>query len=206
MQRSIGLRVGARSAALAASLVIVTGCGFDPDSRNSAPSAILGGGIDDELDAMALLDPAVYTKIGDCLESAKFQVYVGDPEWQQTWDEVGRTAAGLRGVCEDLAVNDPSALDAIHTEWVAWEIATGASVAETTPPPPPTVLTPTTPPPVLSSPDGCHPSYTPCIPIALDVDCKGPGNGPVFVVGPFQVIGYDEYNIDDGDGVACEPE
>ncbi|MET8650351.1 MULTISPECIES: excalibur calcium-binding domain-containing protein [Nocardia] len=52
---------------------------------------------------------------------------------------------------------------------------------------------------------GCHPSYTPCVPYASDVDCKGgSGNGPAYT-GRVQVIGPDEYDLDrDGDGIACE--
>ena len=42
------------------------------------------------------------------------------------------------------------------------------------------------------------------MPISRDVDCNGPGTAGVRR-GPIEVIGYDEYNIDDGDGVACEP-
>lgn len=40
-----------------------------------------------------------------------------------------------------------------------------------------------------------------------DVDCAGKGgNGPIFVQGPFRVVGEDVYDLDaDGDGIACEP-
>jgi len=55
--------------------------------------------------------------------------------------------------------------------------------------------------------DGCDPNYTPCVPIASDVDCAGGGgNGPAYVEGPIRVIGRDIYELDrDGDGIACEP-
>lgn len=51
----------------------------------------------------------------------------------------------------------------------------------------------------------CDPNYTPCVPIASDVDCAGGGgNGPAFVTGPVKVIGTDIYNLDaDGDGIGC---
>lgn len=57
-----------------------------------------------------------------------------------------------------------------------------------------------------SAPSGCHPSYTPCVPIASDVDrSSGSGNGPVYVDGPVQVTGPDEYDLDaDHDGIGCE--
>ena len=52
----------------------------------------------------------------------------------------------------------------------------------------------------------CHPSYSPCVPIASDVDCLGgSGDGPEYVAGPVDVIGPDEYRLDaDHDGIGCE--
>lgn len=65
------------------------------------------------------------------------------------------------------------------------------------PPPPPTTAAP--------APTGCHPSYTPCVQFASDVDCAGgSGNGPAYT-GFVTVIGPDEYGLDaDGDGQGCE--
>jgi hypothetical protein len=53
---------------------------------------------------------------------------------------------------------------------------------------------------------GCDPNYTPCVPIASDVDCAGgKGNGPAYVQGPVRVIGKDIYGLDaDKDGIGCE--
>lgn len=53
---------------------------------------------------------------------------------------------------------------------------------------------------------GCDPNYTPCVPVASDVDCAGgSGNGPAYVDGPVEIIGSDVYDLDrDGDGVACD--
>ncbi len=52
----------------------------------------------------------------------------------------------------------------------------------------------------------CDPNYTPCVPIASDVDCAGgSGDGPAYVDGPVRVTGTDIYDLDrDGDGVACD--
>lgn len=52
----------------------------------------------------------------------------------------------------------------------------------------------------------CDPNYTPCVPIASDVDCAGGnGNGPAYVEGPVKVIGKDIYRLDrDGNGIGCE--
>jgi hypothetical protein len=52
----------------------------------------------------------------------------------------------------------------------------------------------------------CDPNYTPCVPIASDVDCGGGrGNGPSYVWTPVTVIGTDIYGLDDdGDGTGCD--
>jgi endonuclease YncB( thermonuclease family) len=53
-----------------------------------------------------------------------------------------------------------------------------------------------------ASSDGCHPSYSPCLPIAGDLDCadvRALGKAPV------RVVGSDPYRLDgDGDGWGCE--
>jgi hypothetical protein len=60
----------------------------------------------------------------------------------------------------------------------------------------------------LTAGGDCHRSYRGvCLPPhALDVDCVGhEGNGPMFVTGPFRVVGHDDYHLDpDHDGIACE--
>jgi len=67
------------------------------------------------------------------------------------------------------------------------------------------VLTSPASPSATAEPAGCHPSYTPCLPITSDVDCVGgSGNGPVYT-GRVSVIGPDEYDLDrDGNGIGCE--
>ena len=52
----------------------------------------------------------------------------------------------------------------------------------------------------------CDPNYTPCVPIASDVDCAGgSGNGPAYVSGVVKVIGVDIYDLDrDNDGYGCD--
>jgi len=52
----------------------------------------------------------------------------------------------------------------------------------------------------------CDPNYSPCVPIATDVDCAGGrGNGPAYVKGPVRVIGKDIYRLDgDHNGIGCE--
>jgi endonuclease YncB( thermonuclease family) len=45
---------------------------------------------------------------------------------------------------------------------------------------------------------GCHPGYTPCLPLVADLDCGD-------VTGPVHVTGDDPYRLDaDGDGTGCD--
>ena len=62
-------------------------------------------------------------------------------------------------------------------------------------------------PPAPTATDNCDPNYTPCVPLADDVDCTGRhGDGPAYVTGPVQVIGDDIYHLDhNGDGTGCQP-
>lgn len=52
----------------------------------------------------------------------------------------------------------------------------------------------------------CDPNYSPCVPIASDVDCAGgSGNGPAYANGVVKVIGEDIYDLDrDNDGYGCD--
>lgn len=52
----------------------------------------------------------------------------------------------------------------------------------------------------------CDPNYSPCVPVASDVDCAGgSGNGPAYVQGPVRVIGKDIDKLDeDKNGIGCE--
>ncbi len=82
------------------------------------------------------------------------------------------------------------------------------STAVPTTPLPPTEIAPTPIPQQIALPaqSNCDPNYTPCVPIASDVDCAGgSGNGPAYVEGPVRVIGRDIYKLDsDHDGIGCE--
>ncbi len=57
--------------------------------------------------------------------------------------------------------------------------------------------------PVVPSPArGCHPSYTPCLPIVGDLDCA---DVRALGAAPVRVVGTDAYRLDgDGDGFGCE--
>ena len=57
-----------------------------------------------------------------------------------------------------------------------------------------------------TTPAACHPSYTPCVAIADDVDCaNGTANGPVWIDYWVSVHGLDDYGLDDdADGFGCD--
>jgi hypothetical protein len=53
--------------------------------------------------------------------------------------------------------------------------------------------------------DDCNANYSDCVPVAVDVDCAGGGNGPVYQRLPVKVVGIDIYHLDlDGNGEACD--
>jgi hypothetical protein len=130
------LMSSARLGILTGSLLLVSvGCAVKPGSHAEGANPIFGAGISDELDALAIVDPAVHAKVDDCVDSAKFKVYSGDPVWQQTWIDVGESDVGLRDFCEKMAARDPATFDKIHTDWVAWEafVAAENATPETVP-------------------------------------------------------------------------
>ena len=50
----------------------------------------------------------------------------------------------------------------------------------------------------------CNANYSGCVPVAVDVDCAGGGNGPVYLRSPARVVGIDIYHLDlNDDGRAC---
>jgi hypothetical protein len=57
-------------------------------------------------------------------------------------------------------------------------------------------------------PRRCDANYSGCVPVVIDVDCAGQGDGPVFLDDPSVVVmGQDIYDLDsDGDGLTCEPD
>jgi hypothetical protein len=53
--------------------------------------------------------------------------------------------------------------------------------------------------------DDCNANYGGCVPVAVDVDCAGGGNGPVYQRQPVEVVGIDIYHLDlDENGEACD--
>ena len=89
--------------------------------------------------------------------------------------------------------------------------ASTTTILTTTTTPPTTAAPTTTAPPVTTTAApvaSCHGSYQgECLTPGIgDYDCaSGSGNGPNYVYGTVQVVGYDEFDLDgDGDGLGCE--
>lgn len=108
---------------------------------------------------------------------------------------------------------DPATTTTVTTTPTTTTTTTTSVTTTTTMATPPTTPTPPVPPPtapyvstVPAPPAGCDPNYTPCVPVASDVDCAGgSGNGPAYVSGPVQVVGTDIYDLDhDDNGTGCE--
>jgi micrococcal nuclease len=72
----------------------------------------------------------------------------------------------------------------------------------------PTTTTTASPATTAPPASNCHPSYEgACLQMGIgDYDCLGgSGDGPNYVGGPVDVIGYDEFGLDrDNDGIGCE--
>jgi hypothetical protein len=128
--RTLNVCVGVLTVSL---LLVSIGCAVKPGAQSGGRDSMLGEGISDGFDALAMVDPEAPAKVDDCVESAKLKIYVGDAEWQQTWVDVGESDAGLRTFCEKLASWDPARFDRIHTDWVAWEAAVAAENGVPTP-------------------------------------------------------------------------
>jgi hypothetical protein len=66
--------------------------------------------------------------------------------------------------------------------------------------PTPSPIAPVVPTPPPSQ--GCHPSYSPCLPVVGDLDCA---DVRALGVAPVRVLGSDPYRLDaDNDGLGCE--
>ena len=78
-----------------------------------------------------------------------------------------------------------------HKATIALCVAAGFSL--------PAVAWATTPASSTTVKTGCHPSYSPCLPVGADLDCDD-------VTGPIAITGDDPYRLDgdDQDGIGCE--
>ncbi len=105
---------------------------------------------------------------------------------------IGRMDAGLRQIRRGFAIARYDSRDGygFHPREPAYIAADKGTKQFSCPDPKPA--------PVKDAGDNCMTGYSPCLPIAGDLDC-GEINGPV------QVTGSDPYRLDaDGDGIGCD--
>jgi hypothetical protein len=76
--------------------------------------------------AEANLDLVPHDQVTSCVESTKFGAYVGDDAALDRWDSAGQSEDDLAEVCTQIWRDDPTALAAIHSDW----LATQALIAE----------------------------------------------------------------------------
>lgn len=142
------------------------------------------------------------------------------PPLQSTWPDYARTRLAVKiayGLTADQAETDtlrallappppppPPPLPPLPETVPAPPTATATTLA------PATTRPPTKRPPTTNGDhqaSSCHPSYRgQCVPSNVsDVDCAGgQGNGPAYT-GRVEVVGPDEYRLDDdSDGIGCE--
>jgi hypothetical protein len=202
--------------------LLTVGCEETEPSAATAPAVPTAVSVA----AVPVLSTAPADQVGSCVESTKFGAHVGDAEAQQRWDSVGQSDNALRSHCEEIGLDDPGALEAMHVEWVATqqqmaespasaassEAAAAPAATEPAPAPPvrlaeipepAEVAQPELPAPVEVASTNCDPSYPDmCLPIgAPDLDCGDVPNRQ------FTVLSPDPHGFDrDDDGVGCESE
>lgn len=58
-------------------------------------------------------------QITSCIESTKFEAYVGDAAARARWDAADQSETALAELCDQLGRTDPAALATIHWNWTA---------------------------------------------------------------------------------------
>lgn len=140
----------------------------------------------------------------------------------------GNSAAVFPNLVNNCIGGDPLFVDRVLYELKPASLCLGFGYVDTAVEPPPptttsttttTLMSPTTTttttttiplPPVPTTtlappPPACHPSYTPCLPFVVDIDCAGRGNGPVYIAFKVKIVGPDVYRLDgDKSGFGCE--
>jgi hypothetical protein len=75
----------------------------------------------------ANLDLVPHDQITSCVESTKLGVYVGDAVAFERWNSAGGSEANLAAACTQIWRADPTALAAIHSDWMAMHALTAAT-------------------------------------------------------------------------------
>ena len=90
--------------------VLASGC-KDPNTTAYDPVGVAA--VDAELDLLP------HDQITSCVESTKFGAYVGDAASLDRWNSAGQSDIDLAEVCTQIWRADPTALDKIHSDWMA---------------------------------------------------------------------------------------
>ena len=98
--------------------VLASGC-TDPNTTSYDPVGAAA--------AEANLDLVPHEQIASCVEATKFGAYVGDAAALERWNSAGQSDADLAGVCNRIWRDDPTALAAIHSEWMDTHAANAAA-------------------------------------------------------------------------------
>ena len=95
---------------LAVIVVLASGC-KDPNTTSYDPVGAAA--------ADANLDLVPHEQVAACVESTKFGAYVGDAAALERWNSADQSDDGLAAVCTQIWRGDPTALAAIHSDWLA---------------------------------------------------------------------------------------
>ncbi len=98
------------SVSVAMIVAVASGCA-DPNTTGYDPVGVAA--------ADANMDLAEPEHVTSCVESTKFGAYLGEDVALARWEAADRSDAALRDVCERIGRDDPDALAAVHSNWVA---------------------------------------------------------------------------------------
>jgi hypothetical protein len=104
--------------ALAVVGVLASGCA-DPNTTSYDP--VGAAAVDADLDIVP------HDQIASCVESTKFDAFVGDAAALERWNSSGESEANLAETCTKIWRADPAALETIHSDWVATQALIAAS-------------------------------------------------------------------------------
>ncbi len=94
--------------------VVASGC-TDPNTTSYDPMGAAA--------AEANLDLVPHEQITSCIEATKFGAYVGDADALERWNSAGQSDADLADVCNRIWRDDPTALAAIHSDWMDTQVS-----------------------------------------------------------------------------------
>ena len=87
-----------------------SGC-EDPDTTSYDPVGAAA--------AVAEIDLVPHDQIASCVEWTKFAALVGDAAALDRWDSAGQSDAAVAEACLEIWRDDPTELEAIHSDWLA---------------------------------------------------------------------------------------